>query len=40
VNVDAIGNWITNPATANHNYGSYNYSDSGGFLWVPPGFHF
>jgi len=41
-NVDASGNLITDPATANRNYGPNgpNYSQYGGTLWVPPNFKF
>jgi RHS repeat-associated protein len=40
-NVDASGRPITNPERANHNYGrGTNYSQPGGYLWVPPGFQF
>ena len=39
-NVDASGNRISDPGTANHSYPSVNYKDLGGYLWVPAGFHF
>jgi RHS repeat-associated protein len=39
-NVDASGNRITDPSTADHNYPAINYTQPGGYLWVPPGFHF
>jgi RHS repeat-associated protein len=39
-NVDASGNLIVNPELANHAFPSINYYQPGGYLWVPPGFHF
>ena len=39
-NVDASGHLISDPTQANHNYPGLNYSQQGGYLWVPPGFHF
>jgi RHS repeat-associated protein len=39
-NVDASGNLITDPAKADHSYPGANYSQKGGYLWVPPGFQF
>ncbi len=38
-NLDASGRLITNPETADRNYGAVNYTDNGGYLWVPEDFN-